>query len=70
MYPNNFCTKKVIRETRHFLAQNVNFIEACLQHVCSMFAKIFQVHLDETGKYRKPVEFHVRIVIADKRLHR
>ena len=35
-----------------------------------MFAKIFQVHLDETGKYRKPVEFHVRIVIADKRLHR
>ena len=67
MYPNNFCTKKVIRETRHFLALNVIFIEK-LQG--SMFAKIFQVHLDETGKYRKPVEFHVRIVIADKRLHR
>ena len=29
-----------------------------------MFAKIFQVHLDETGKYRKLVEFRVRIVIA------
>ena len=29
-----------------------------------MFAKIFQVHLDETGKYMKPVEFHAQIVIA------
>ena len=56
-----FVTKKVIRETRHFLAQNVNFMEKLR---CSMFAKIFQVHLDETGKYRKPVEFHAWIVIA------
>ena len=37
---NVYVTKKVIRETRHFLAQNVNFIEKLR---CSMFAKIFQV---------------------------
>ena len=44
MFPSNALTKHLI-ETRHFLDLNVNFIKKL--H-CSLFAKIFQVHLSLT----------------------
>ena len=63
MYPNNFSYQESYPCNKTFSRSKCQFHrKASMQHVCKDFSS--SLILDETGKYRKPVGFHARIVIA------
>ena len=63
MYPNNFCNQECYPRSKTRFRLKCKFHrKVSMQHVCKDFSS--SLIFDETGKYRKPVEFQARIVIA------